>query len=134
MCCHRRRQKRYKDGSHLWNCCAGDFAIYSFDTPQKVNRIRLVLDSNLNRPEKNIVALRTIDQPELKQPAQLLRNFDLSYQKTPGGKWYKIAVIRDNFRRLIIMDNLDITAVSVKLTVKKAWGRANFGVYSFDLA
>ena len=121
MCCHRRRQKRYKDGSHLWNCCAGDFAIYSFDTPQKVNRIRLVLDSNLNRPEKNIVALRTIDQPELKLPAQLLRNFDLSYQKIPGGKWYKIAVIRDNFRRLIIMDNLDITAVSVKLTVKKGF-------------
>ena len=120
--------------SHRWSCQAGDFARYDFASAQKISRIRLVLDSNLNRPEKNIVALRTVDQPILKLPDQLLRNFELSYQSVPGGKWHKIAVIKDNFKRLVILDNLDIKAVSVKLTVKKSWGNSECGVYSFDLA
>ena len=120
--------------SHRWSCQAGDFARYDFASAQKISRIRLVLDSDLNRPEKNIVALRTVDQPILKLPDQLLRNFELSYQSVPGGKWHKIAVIKDNFKRLVTLDHLDIKAVSVKLTVKKSWGNSECGVYSFDLA
>ena len=125
--------RNIEDVCHRWNCKKGDSAEYRFDQPQKISRIRIVFDSDLSRPEKNIVALRTVDQPILKLPDQLLRNFELSYQSVPGGKWRKIAVIKDNFKRLITLDNLDIKAVSVKLTVKKSWGNSECGVYSFDL-
>ncbi|MBE6366318.1 MAG: FAD-dependent oxidoreductase [Lentisphaerae bacterium] len=120
--------------THCWSCQSGDTAEYRFESPQPVKRIRLVLDSDLNRPEKNIVALRTLDQPELKLPSQLLKSFVLSYQLRENGKWYKLAEFKDNHRRLIILKDLDIEALAVKLTVKSCWGKTAGGVFSFDLA
>lgn len=120
--------------SHCWHCKSGDFAEYRFDSVQKISRIRVILDSDLNRPEKNIVALRTVNHPQLKMPAVLLKSFNLSYQKVPDGKWYTIAKVQDNFHRLVKFDDLDISAVAVRLTVKKAWGGVKSGVFSFDLA
>ncbi len=120
------------DDSHRWDCKNGDSAEYRFTKPQKISRIRLVLDSDLSRPEKNIVALRTTNQPELKLPATLVKSFDLTWQSADG-KWHTIEKIRNNWKRLVVLDDLNLEAVAVKLTIRSGWGK-NPGVFSWDIA
>lgn len=120
------------DDSHRWDCKNGDSAEYRFAKPQKISRIRLVLDSDLSRPEKNIVALRTTNQPELKLPATLVKSFDLTWQSADG-KWHTIEKIRNNWKRLVVLDDLNLEAVAVKLTIRSGWGK-NPGVFSWDIA
>lgn len=120
------------DNSHRWDCKNGDSAEYRFAKPQKISRIRLVLDSDLSRPEKNIVALRTTNQPELKLPATLVKSFDLTWQSADG-KWHTIEKIRNNWKRLVVLDDLNLEAVAVKLTIRSGWGK-NPGVFSWDIA
>ncbi|MBQ7403005.1 MAG: FAD-dependent oxidoreductase [Lentisphaeria bacterium] len=117
---------------HRWDCKNGDSAEYRFAKPQKISRIRLVLDSDLSRPEKNIVALRTTNQPELKLPATLVKSFDLTWQSADG-KWHTIEKIRNNWKRLVVLDDLNLEAVAVKLTIRSGWGK-NPGVFSWDIA
>ena len=118
--------------SHRWDCKTGDSAEYRFAKPQKISRVRLVLDSDLSRPEKNIVALRTTVQPELKLPATLIKSFDLSWQSADG-KWHTIEKVRNNWKRLLVFDELNVEAAAVKLTIRGGWGN-NPGVFSWDIA
>lgn len=124
--------RNIEDTCHRWNCQKGDSAEYRFAKPQKISRIRLVLDSDLSRPEKNIVALRTTTQPELKLPSTLIKNFDLAWQSTDG-KWHTLEKVRNNWKRLFVSDGLNLEAVAVKLTIRSGWGD-NPGVFSWDIA
>ena len=118
--------------SHRWDCQKGDCAEYRFAKPEKISAIRIVLDSDLSRPEKNIVALRTTKQPDLRLPETLVKSFDLTWQSADG-KWHTIEKIRNNWKRLIQINDLDVEAVAVKLTVRSGWG-AKLGVFSWDIA
>lgn len=117
---------------HRWNCQKGDSTEYRFDQPQKISRLRIVFDSDLSRPEKNIVALRTTTQPELKLPSTLIKNFDLAWQSADG-KWHTLEKVRNNWKRLFVSDDLNLEAVAVKLTILSGWGD-NPGVFSWDIA
>ncbi len=102
--------------SHAWNCVPGDWAEYSFDQTEHLSLIRIVLDSDLNRPEKNIVALRTWNQPILQLPSCLIRSLNLEYKSSPDGPWQKLCEIRNNCRRLLqIPCNID--AAAIRMTV-----------------
>ena len=124
--------RNIEDTCHRWDCKNGDSAEYRFAKPQKISRIRLVFDSDLSRPEKNIVALRTANQPELKLPPTLIKNFDLSWQSSDG-KWHIIEKVRNNWKRLFVLDGLDHEALAVKLTIRSGWGNDS-GVFSWDIA
>lgn len=124
--------RNIEDVCHRWNCKKGDSAEYRFDQPQKISRIRIVFDSDLSRPEKNIVALRTTTQPELKLPSTLIKNFDLAWLSADG-KWHTLEKVRNNWKRLFVSDDLKLEAVAVKLTILSGWGD-NPGVFSWDIA
>ncbi len=124
--------RNIEDVCHRWNCKKGDSAEYRFDQPQKISRLRIVFDSDLSRPEKNIVALRTTTQPELKLPSTLIKNFDLAWLSADG-KWHTLEKVRNNWKRLFVSDDLKLEAVAVKLTILSGWGD-NPGVFSWDIA
>ena len=95
--------------------------------------MRLVLDSDLNRPEKNIVALRTINHPELKMSPMLLRDFDISYQDE-AGVWHNYCEVRDNHKRFWLWEELQLKAQAFKLTVLSSWGESpETGVFSWEI-
>ena len=119
--------------SNKWLCRGGDSAEYRFTAPCTVNRMRLVLDSDLNRPEKNIVALRTINHPELKMSPMLLRDFDISYQDE-AGVWHNYCEVRDNHKRFWLWEELQLKAQAFKLTVLSSWGESpETGVFSWEI-
>lgn len=118
---------------NAWEAKVGDFAEYNFAKTEKITKIRLVLDSDLSRPEKNIVALRTLTQPELRLPATLAKDFEISYQ-TADGTWHLLEKVENNFRRLLVWDDLNIEAKAVRLTLDGTYGNEIIKIFSWDIA
>lgn len=121
------------DNINAWEAEIGNYAEYRFDDVKKINAIRLVLDSDLSRPEKNIVALRTLHHPEFKMPATLVKDFEISYQ-TADGQWCVLEKIENNYRRLLKWDGLNMDAKAVRLTVNGTYGDKIVKIFSWDIA
>ena len=121
------------DNLNAWIAENGDYAEYRFAKAEKISKIRLVLDSDLSRPEKNIVALRTLKQPDMKLPMTLAKNFEISYQDSKG-KWHLLEKVENNFRRLVVWDNLGLEVKAVRFKLSRTWGNKKINIFSWDIA
>lgn len=121
------------DNLNAWVAENGDYAEYRFAKAEKISKIRLVLDSDLSRPEKNIVALRTLKQPDMKLPMTLAKNFEISYQDSKG-KWHLLEKVENNFRRLVVWDNLGLEVKAVRFKLSRTWGNKKINIFSWDIA
>ena len=118
-------------GDHAWRGAPGDHVEYRFPGPARITATRIVFDSDLNRPEKNIVALRALAQPRFAPPPTLVKDFDLDYLDGKGA-WRPLAAVRDNWRRLVRLD-FDVVASAVRLTLRATHGNAAIAVFSWDV-
>lgn len=122
-----------RTGEHAWEAAAGESACYRFAEPAPLGRIRIVFDSDLNRPEKNVVALRTLDQPELHLPGTLFESFSLDYLDL-SGEWHRLAEVSGNRRRLAVIDGSGRMASALRLILGKTYGNSGSRVFAFDVA
>ena len=113
-----------------WRAAPGDAAEYRWKQPVRLKLTRLVFDSDLNRPEKNLVAQRFFDTPDLKVPATLVRRFRLE-RETPDGLWETVGEF-GNHQRLRKIP-LDCEAVALRLTVLATGSGGAERIFAWDV-
>ena len=113
-----------------WLAAPGDTAEYRWERPVRLKLARLVFDSDLNRPEKNIVAVRFLDTPELRVPATLVRRFRLEYRRADG-TWATVGEF-DNHQRLRKIP-LDCETAALRLSVLATGSGGAVRIFAWDV-
>lgn len=119
----------------------GGWAQYDFDAPTRVGRVRLVLDSDLNRetePEpmhrlnRDMIHNRPLNWPDCYVPRTITRAYRID-GVLPDGSLKPLVEVKDNYQRLCVHE-LDDVVCGLRLTLIDTWGRDKCGVFSFDVA
>lgn len=109
---------------------AGDFIYYDFGKEVHINEIRLVFDSDLNRPYNNMPCNYPLEQPGYKVPKTLVKSYKIIADTTDGER-----VVVDeslNYQRMV-KHKVDIKATGVRLVPLDTWGDDKFRVFAFDV-
>ena len=112
-----------------WLAGPGDSAEYRWEAPVGLRTARLVFDSDLNRKEKNIIAQRFLDTPNLRIPATLVRKFRLECETAPG-QWRTLGEF-DNHQRLRKIP-LDCETTALRFTVLATGSGKPERVFAWD--
>ena len=113
-----------------WPAAPGATAEYRWETPRRLSGCRLVFDSDLNRPEKNIVAVRFLNTPRVALPKTLVRRFRLEYEDAAGNR--RELGTFDNEQRLRKIA-FDVTAVALRLTILETGSGRAERVFAWDV-
>jgi len=117
---------------HGWWGGAGDWVEYRWATPQSVDKVRVVLDSDLSRDKRMRCSYPKDQQPE-PMPAMLARDLDIELCDAAG--WWSTAFeVRDNHERLITLTDLPDDITGCRLRIRRSWGGAKAHVFAFDAA
>ena len=95
-----------------------------------IQTVRLVFDSDLDRPEKNITALRFPDTPDLQIPETLVRQFRVEIQM-PDGTWQTLGIYDNHQRLRKIAVRAEVLAV--KCTVLQTGSGKPERIFAFDV-
>lgn len=114
-----------------WYGKCGGWAEMSFDKAEKVRNIRLIFDSDLNRPIKNMPCNYPLKQEGFGVPKSLVKEFKIDY-KDDGEKWLTAAYVKNNYQRMVKID-IDIMAKAVRFVPLKTWGDETVHVFSWDM-
>lgn len=118
----------------------GSAVAYTFPAPEPVSRVRVVLDSDLNRDtlpecerrrERNMLHNRPLGWPDAYVPTTLLRAFRIEGVR-PDGTAETLFSAQDNHRRLISVP-VDGVYTAVRLLPLTTWGDPAARVFSFDV-
>ena len=127
----RQGMNRAFDGTdESWLAGAGDFVQYRWEKPTAIQTVRLVFDSDLDRPEKNITALRFPDTPDLQIPETLVRQFRVEIQM-PDGTWQTLGIYDNHQRLRKIAVRAEVLAV--KCTVLQTGSGKPERIFAFDV-
>jgi len=115
------------------NCWTGDereYIEYSFDKPQKINQIRIIFDSDLNRNYQNMPCSYPLKEERFKLPQTLIKAYQIIATLDSGEEY--IISESNNHQRFVLHDvNLNIK--SIKLVPLKTWGSDKFKIFSFEV-
>ena len=114
-----------------WHASSGSSVEYRWQQPVKLRNTRLVFDSDLDRPEKNIIVLHLLDPQFCKTPATLVKRFKLEYQQG-GGVWQSAGEFFNSGQRLVNIP-LDIECTALKLTILETFGNSEVKVFAWDV-
>ena len=118
----------------------GSAVAYTFPAPEHVSRVRVVLDSDLNRDtlpecerrrERNMLHNRPLDWPDAYVPTTLLRAFRIEGVR-PDGTAETLYESQVNHRRLISVP-VDGVYAAVRLVPLATWGDPLARIFSFDV-
>lgn len=118
----------------------GSAVAYTFPAPEPISRVRVVLDSDLNREtlpecerrrERNMLHNRPLGWPDAYVPTTLLRAFRIEGVR-PDGTNETLYESQDNHRRLISVP-VDGVYAAVRLVPLATWGDPLARIFSFDV-
>ena len=118
----------------------GSAVAYTFPAPEPISRVRVVLDSDLNRDtlpecerrrERNMLHNRPLDWPDAYVPTTLLRAFRIEGVR-PDGTAETLYESQVNHRRLISVP-VDGVYAAVRLVPLATWGDPLARIFSFDV-
>ena len=118
----------------------GSAVAYTFPAPEPISRVRVVLDSDLNRDtlpecerrrERNMLHNRPLGWPDAYVPTTLLRAFRIEGVR-PDGANETLYESQDNHRRLISVP-VDGVYAAVRLVPLATWGDPLARIFSFDV-
>ena len=123
---------RPADGArNAWTAPCGAHAAYAFPAPVEVHEARLVFDSDLNRPFRNMRFNYPREAPPFQTPATLVKSFRLEAHDGDGG-WrtvYHEPANRQRLRRL----PLDVRTDALRIVPESTWGAPEARLFAFDL-
>lgn len=125
---------------HAWEGAVGDRVTYTFAEPVRLNRIRLVMDSDLNRatlPEPECHMNRNMFHNRLKQykpshvPTTMLKAYRITARLSDGTE--RVVVDEaDNHQRLRVY-GIDVPdCVSLTLEPLQTWGKETVRIFAFE--
>jgi len=106
---------------------------YRFDTPRRVRAVRLICDSDLNRPgeDHRMRCAYPLDYEPTPVSPKLLRAYRVD-ALTPSGDWHTVVSEADNHQRLV-RHSLDVTTEAVRLVPLATWGAPLAHLYAWDI-
>jgi hypothetical protein len=122
--------RRCRGADRWWEAPAGANATYRFAGARRVERVRLVGDSQLHR-EKRMPCNLPLKGNHAEMPAPLPRDLRIQLQDASGA-WRDAAVIRDNRRRLLQIPVAG-EAVAVRVVIERAWGEGAARIFGFEV-
>lgn len=114
-----------------WHAEVGDSVEYRWQAPVKLRNTRLVFDSDLDRPEKNIIVLHLLDPQFCRTPQTLVKRFKLEYQDSEGS-WQSVGEFFNPGQRLVNLV-LDIECTALRLTILETFGNKTVKVFAWDV-
>lgn len=118
------------DKETFWTAAPGDWAAYTFDQPVKLRRIRLVFDSDLNRPKPTMPCSYPLLQAVHAVPPTLVKGFHVDVMRKDGA-WETIFTETCNIQRLRQIP-LDVVAYACRCVVDTTWGNGKVLLFAFD--
>jgi hypothetical protein len=104
---------------------------YTFATRQPVREIRLVMDSDLNRADTNMLAWHPLEVELVGTPKTMVRMFRI--EATDGdGNWSVIAREENNYQRLVRI-HVDVEARAVRFVPEQTWGAEKAHLFAFEV-
>lgn len=108
-----------------------DTITLTWKKPIKAKRIRIVFDSDFSG-FKRMRCNYPKDYPPVTMPAKLVKDFEIEI--CYGNTWQVTHQIKNNRRRMVMLD-LETEAISAcRLRLKSTWGQNKTHVYSFEVA
>jgi hypothetical protein len=114
-----------------WTAPLGEHLTYAFDCIEHVHGLRIVLDSDLDRPEKNEHANRPLDWAPVGVPETLVRAFRVEVLDADS-TWRVVHREENNYQRLVRVD-LDLQTRAVRLVPEATWGAAEAHLFAWDV-
>ena len=111
----------------------------SFDNPEKINEIRLTLDSDLNREtigangymnEKVTVCNVSRNMPFVHLPKTLIRDIRIDYM-TEDGKWETAYTMKDIKRRVVYIP-VNATSKEFRIIPLSSYGNDEINIFTLD--
>ena len=124
---------RPEDGAdNSWSSAPGDWVEYRFDRPEKIDQVRLVFDSDLNRKTLNMVSCYPLKNTVFRPPSTLVKAFKLETQNTDG-EWQTVYRTYNNYQRFVSIQ-LSGTFTALRCTVEETCGNDKVDIFSFDFS
>jgi len=129
------------DSEHAWHGKTGDKITYTFPAPTAISRVRLVLDSDLNRdtlpePENGMSRPMFFNRPKCLKlshvPTTMLKAYRIT-ARAADGKTFILAEETNNYHRLRIHDAALSECISVTLEPLETWGAEALRIFAFEV-
>jgi hypothetical protein len=118
------------DTDNGWTGPCGSEITYTFDADRPVREARLVFDSSLGRPGKNMRHSFPRGAALWHVPETLVRAFHIDALR--NGDWQTIHKEDNNYQRLVRVP-LNTEAEAIRLVPEATWGAENAHVFAFDI-
>jgi hypothetical protein len=115
-----------------WRAPLGASATYEFSSVKPLSQARVVFDSTLNRPHKNMPHNQRKDAAPFTVPDSLVKSFRIETADEEGA-WSVAYRCENNYRRLVRVP-LSTTAKGVRFVAESTWGSEEAHVFSFDVS
>jgi hypothetical protein len=120
------------DADNGWAGSLGSWVQYAFDGPQQVRSLRLILDSDLDRPEKNMTCWYPLPVQPVPTPQTMTRAFRVE-ALNESGEWVTVARQENNYQRLVRLE-IDIKTSAVRLVPEATWGAERARLFAWDVS
>lgn len=123
---------------NAWVARVGDEARYSWESPHRLQSLRVVFDSDLNRGTfgktiaSNMPCRYTTDFVEQCTPPTLVKSFRVEALDS-AGTWQTIWRVAENIQR-VRRTSLDCETAAVRLVIEATWGNDEVAVFEWDAA
>ncbi len=115
--------------AHCWVGGAGDVVEYHFAQDTPVHGLRLVFDTDLNRPYRNMPCNYPLQQPHFKLPQTLITEYRVEGIAADGT--VQTLHIRENHQRFV-RHTVDWNVCTVRLIPLKTNGSETFRLFGFE--
>ena len=119
------------DAQNSWRGPLGTWVQYTFGHLKPVRRIRLVFDSDLNRPQTAMLCKYPLEIEPAGVPMSLVRAFRIEALDGQG-RWNVVLREDDNHQRLVKRD-LDAQALALRFYPEATWGSEEANVFAWDV-
>jgi hypothetical protein len=113
-----------------WWGIENDTITLTWKKPVKAKRIRIVFDSDFSG-FKRMRCNYPKDYPPVTMPSMLAKDFEI--EVCVSDTWQVVHQIKNNRRRLVMLDLNEENINACRIRLKSAWGQSKMHVYSFEV-
>jgi len=114
-----------------WSAPAGAWVQYTFPQAERLGRLRLVFDSDLDRPQTSMLCKYPLKIEPIVPPATLVRAFRIE-ALDPLGQWNTVFREENNHQRLVRVA-IKTHAQALRFCPEATWGAERVNVFAWDV-
>ncbi len=119
------------DALNGWSGSAGSWVQYTWPHAQRLGRLRLVFDSDLNRPDTTMLCKYPLEIEPISVPATLIRAFRVEAMDSTG-QWNTIFREEDNHQRLMCV-TVKTHTEALRFHAETSWGAPRMNLFAWDV-